>query len=76
MLFNLCCLKFKLLLRSFTIVTISRFKLLYFEPYLCFIMISYSDLYSSAIGTTSWAGRTVFIPEPKFLLWAVSVADP
>ena len=31
-LFNLCCPKFKLLLRFFTIVTISHLGMLYFEP--------------------------------------------
>ena len=40
--FLIRCPKFKFLLRSFTIVTISRFKLLYSEPYLCFTMILYS----------------------------------
>ena len=32
-LFNICFLKFKLLLRFLTIVTISRLKMLYFEPF-------------------------------------------
>ena len=31
--FNFCCPKFKLLLRFLTIVTISRLKILYFEPF-------------------------------------------
>ena len=35
-LFNYCCPKFKLLLRFLTIVTISRLKMLYFEPFCVF----------------------------------------
>ena len=31
--FHYCCPKFRLLLRFFTIVTISRLKMLYFEPF-------------------------------------------
>ena len=60
--FNFCDPKFKLLLRLLTIVTISRLKMMYFEPFDVFYLDFHTlDLYYSATGTTSWAGRTVLI---------------
>ena len=78
-LFIFCCPKFKLLLRFLTIVTICRFKMLYFEPFSLFYCGYTLDLYSLATGMTSWAGRTVLIPEPNFCcgrwVWLILSGD-
>ena len=74
--FIFCCPKFKLLLQFLMIVTISRLKMLYFEPFGVFYrdFILLTCILRQPVRLVGLVA--LFSSGAEFSLWAVSVTDP